>query len=178
MMRSPNLVSMARVLAWGAGYGAALMVAYHYAALPAELPLSRWTVAPKNMFFALRVPLINLAMIGLSDLLARALIRAPADHRLAAERSAAALLCTAGIKSWLAAKQILSLPDANRPNSVAAFIAIVVGVSVAAWFARPLLGAGVVSALRSTRFERVLGALLLVMIVVLNLPLVALPLFL
>jgi hypothetical protein len=177
MMRAPGLVSLARVLAWGAGYGSALIVAYDYAGLPDELPLSRWTVAPKTMFFALRIPLINLAMIGLCDLLARSLSRVPDEHRLAGERAGAALLCTAGVKAWLASKEILSLPEANRSSAAAAFIVVVVGLSIAAWFARPLLGQGGARALRSTRLEQVLGAFLLIMIAILNLPLVALRLF-
>lgn len=176
-MRSPGLVSLARVLAWGAGYGAAFIVAYDYAGLPEELPLTRWAVAPKTMFFALRVPLINLAIIGLCDLMARSLIRAPEEHRLAAERAGAALLCTAGVKAWLASKEILSLPEPHRAGAAAAFIAIVIGLSIAAWFARPLIGQGGLRALRSTRLEQVLGALLLIMIAILNLPLVALRLF-
>jgi hypothetical protein len=36
---------LARVLALGAGYRAAFLVAYHYPELPDELPLSRRTVA-------------------------------------------------------------------------------------------------------------------------------------
>jgi hypothetical protein len=177
-MRAPKLIALARVLAWGAGYGAALIVAYDYAALPDELPLSRWSVAPKSMFFALRVPLINLAMIGLCDLIARSLKRAPEEQRLAAERTAAALLCTAGLKAWLATKQILSWPDGSRPSAAAAFIVVVLGVCLAAWFARPLLAPTVSPLLRFTRTERMLGASLVAMIVVLNLPLVALRLFL
>jgi len=178
LMRPPRFVALARVLAWGAGYGAALVVAYNYERLPDELPLTRWTVAPKSMFFALRVPLINLAMIGLSDILARGLSRAPAEHRVAAEQSAVALLCTAGIKAWLAGKEIMSWPEANRWNAMAAFGAVAIGLSLAAWYARSLLTEGVLGALRSTRLERVLGALLLLAIAVLNLPLVARSLFL
>jgi hypothetical protein len=117
-------------------------------------------------------------MIGLCDLLARILRRAPAEHHLAAERVGAALLCTAGLKAWLATKEILSWPDGSRPSAVAAFIVVVLGVSMAAWFARPLLGAGVSPLPRSTRFERMIGASLVAMIVLLNLPLVALRLFL
>jgi hypothetical protein len=176
-MRPPGLVSLARVLAWGAGYGAILIVAYDYAGLPDELPLSRWTVAPKTMFFALRVPLINLAMIGLSDLLARSLIRVPQEHRPSAERAGAALLCTAGVKAWLASKEILSLPEPNRSSAAAAFIVVVTGLCIAAWFARPLLGQGGIRGLHSTRLEQALGALLIIMIAILNLPLVALRLF-
>jgi hypothetical protein len=177
-MRAPKLVGVARVLAWGAGYGAALMVAYFYSALPDELPLSRWAVAPKSMFFALRVPLIHLAAIGLSDLLARGLTRAPTEHRLSAERAGAALLCAAGVDAWLAAREILSLPEPNHQSAAASFLVVVIGLTLAAWFARPLVSGGVTAALRSTRLERAIGASLLAMIVFLNLPLVALRWFL
>lgn len=177
-MRPPKLIPLARVLAWGAGYGAAFVVAYDYAALPDELPLSRWTVAPKSMFFALRVPLINLAAIGLCDLIARSLSRAPAEHRQAAERAGMALLCTAGLKAWLATQEILSWPEGDRPSAAAAFVVVVVGLTLTLWFARPLLGSGLAPLLRSTPLERVLGISLVAMIVLLNLPLVALQLFL
>jgi hypothetical protein len=173
VIRAPGFVGMARVLAWGAGYGAAFLVAYNYALLPDELPLSRWTVAPKSMFIALRVPLVNLSMIGLCELMTRSLSRVPGEHRLDAQRVAAALLCTAGLKAWLATKEILSLPEDSRSSAVASFIVVVVGLLLAAWFARPLLETGAVRNLRSTRFEQVLGALLLIAIALLNLPLVA-----
>lgn len=172
-MLAPKFVAMARVLAWGAGYGAAFIVAYNYAMLPDELPLTRWTVAPKSMFIALRIPLVNLSMIGLCELMARSLSRIPGEHRLAAERVAAALLCTAGLKAWLATKEILSLPEANRSSGAASFVVVLVGLLLAAWFARPLLDSGAVRSLRSTRFEQVLGALLIAAIALLNLPLVA-----
>jgi len=90
--RSPRFLGLARVLAWGAGYGAALIVAYDYPSLPDELRLSRWTMAPKSMFLALRVPLINLAMIGLCEILARILGRAPPEQKHVAECAGAALL--------------------------------------------------------------------------------------
>lgn len=159
------------MLAWGAGYGAALLVAYAYPTLPDELSLSRWTVAPKSMFFALRVPLINLATIGLCELLARILRRVPAEQRQVGECAGAALLSTAGIKALLAGIDIVGT---NRPsNAFVALAVVATGLSLAAWFAQPLLASGGLRALRSTRTERVLGALLLLAIVVLNLPLLS-----
>ena len=175
--RAPSLLAAVRVLAWGAGYGAAFVVAYDYAGLPDVLPLSRWTSAPKSMFFAVRVPLIHLAGIGLCELVARCASRVPAEHRLAAERAAAALLSTAGVKAWLAAKDIVGLPEPDPANRVAAFVVVVAGLLLTAWYARPLLDAQGVRALRSTRLERVLGMCLVALIVLLNLPLVAPGLF-
>jgi hypothetical protein len=177
LRRVPSILALARVLAWGAGYGAAFLVAYTYPELPDELPLSRWTVAPKSMFFALRVPLINLATIGLCELLARALRRAPDDQQKFAELAGAALLSTAGAKALLGALAIVRLPDANPAHSVVSLVVVATGLSLAAWFARPLLAGAGVRGLRSTRLEQVLGALLLVALVVLNLPLAAPGLF-
>jgi hypothetical protein len=160
------------VLAWGAGYGAALVVAYAYPSLPDELLLSRWTLAPKSMFFALRVPLINLATIGLCELLARTLSRAPAEQRHAAECAGAALLGTAGVKALLGGIAIVRA-DERPSGAIVSFVIVATGLSLAAWFAQPLLAGGGLRALRSTRVERVLGAVLLLAIVLLNLPLVS-----
>jgi hypothetical protein len=170
--RSPRFLGLARVLAWGAGYGGALVVAYAYPSLPDELRLSRWTVADKSMFFALRVPLINLASIGLCEILARILRRAPPEQRHVAEWAGAALLCTAGIKALLAAIGIVSWPAPRASNAVVAFLVVATGLSLAAWFAQPLLASGGWRALRSSRLERVLGAGLLLAIGLLNLPLI------
>jgi len=175
--RSARFLGLARVLAWGAGYGAALIVAYDYPALPDELRLSRWTMAPKSMFFALRVPLINLATIGLCELLARILSRAPSEQKHVAECAGAALLCTAGIKALLAGIEIVRWSTPRPSNALVAFVVVATGLSLAAWFAQPLIGAGAWRQLRSTRFEQLLGASLLAVIVALNLPLVVPGLF-
>lgn len=175
--RAPSLIALARVLAWGAGYGAALIVAYDYQGLPEELPLSRWTAAPKTMFMAVRVPLAHLALIALCELLARCLLRAPAEHRPAAERTAAALLCAAGLKAWLSAKAIISLPDVSPALGAASFAVMAAGVVLGAWFARTLIGSGAARTLRFTRTERALGALLIAALLVLSAPLVAPALF-
>jgi hypothetical protein len=171
--RSPHFLGLARVLAWGAGYGGALVVAYAYPSLPDELRLSRWTVADKSMFFALRVPLINLASIGLCEILARILSRAPTEQRHIAECAGAALLCTAGIKALLAAIELVRWPAPRPSSGVVALVIVATGLSLAAWFAQPLLGSGGLRALRSTRLERALGAALLLAIGLLNLPLIA-----
>lgn len=170
--RSPRFLGLARVLAWGAGYGGALLVAYAYPSLPDELALSRWTLAPKSMFFALRVPLINLASIGLCEVLARVLGRAPVEQRHVGEWAGAALLCTAGIKALLGALEIIRWPPSRASNAVASFVIVGVGFSLAAWFAQPLLGSGAWRTLRSTRLESVIGAALLLAIALLNLPLI------
>jgi hypothetical protein len=172
-MRAPSLLTLTRVLAWGAGYGAAFVVAYNYEALPDELPLSRWTVAQKSMFFAVRVPLIHIAMLGLCELLARSASRVPGEHRQAAERAATALLCTAGAEAWLVAREILLLPGSSPALTLAQLVLVATGLSIAGWHARPLLERGAVRALRWTRVEQVLSALLLATIIALNLPLVA-----
>jgi hypothetical protein len=172
-MRAPSLLTLTRVLAWGAGYGAAFVVAYNYEALPDELPLSRWTVAQKSMFFAVRVPLIHIAMIGLCELLARSASRFAGEHRQPAERAATALLCTAGAEAWLVAKEILLLPGASPTLTAGQLLLVAVGLSIAAWYARPLFESGALRALRWTRVEQVLCGLLLATIIALNLPLVA-----
>ena len=169
VLRSPSLLGLARLLAWGAGYCAAFVVAYDYAQLPDELPLSRWSTAHKTMALALRVPLAHLAFIGLCELAARCLSRAPAEQRPAAERVGATLLCTAGVKAWLAAKEVINLPEADPTTTLASFLVMVTGCLLAAWFVRPLLGSHLWSSLRATRLEQALAALLVALIAVLNL---------
>jgi hypothetical protein len=169
-MRAPRLISLARTLAWIAGYGAAFMVAYAYASLPDELPFSYSRFAAKSMFAALRVPAINLLMIGLTDLLARGASRSLPEHRQAAERAGATLLCAAGVKAWLAAKELLSLPDADPRVRIAGVVTVVGGVALAAWFARPLWAPEAYRQLRWTRVELLLAGVLVLAIVGLNLP--------
>ncbi len=175
--RVASFLSLARTLAWGAGYGAALVVAYHYPELPEELPLSRWTVAPKSMFLALRVPLINLAMIGICELSTRILRRAPEQQQRLAELTGAALLCTAGCKALLDALAIVRSPGPSSANAVVSVLVVATGLSLAVWFGRPLLAGSRVRELRLTRLERALGAVLMATIVALNLPLIAPRLF-
>lgn len=169
-MRAPRLISLARTLAWFAGYGAAFMVAYAYASLPDELPLSYSSFANKSMFAALRVPAINLLMIGLTDVLARGASRSAPEHRPAAERAGATLLCAAGVKAWLAAKELLSLPDPDPAIRIGGVVTVVVGVVLAAWFARPLWAPEAYRHLRWTTLELLLAGVLVLAIIGLNLP--------
>jgi hypothetical protein len=148
------------------------MVAYAYLQLPEELPLSRWTSAPKSMFLALRIPVINLLTIGLAELLARALSRVPAEHRLAAERVAATLLVTAGVKAWFVSKELLALPSPSPMIRVGSFVIVATGLSLAGWFAYPLWEGKVLRGLRWTPLEWILVGSAVAGIIVLNLPLV------
>lgn len=169
-MRS-RLIALARVLSWLAGYGAAFMVAYAYAALPDDLPFSRWTSAPKTLFLALRIPAINLMMIGLADLLSRSLSRSLPEHRTAAERVGATLLCTAGFKAWIAAREILAWPDPSPAIRVAGILTVAGGVALATVFARPLFAPRAYQQLRWTRVELTVACVLVASVVLLNLPL-------
>lgn len=169
-MRAPKLVSLARTLAWFAGYGAAFMVAYAYASLPDELPLSYSRFASKSMFAALRVPAINLLMIGLTDLLARGASRASPENRPAAERASATLLCAAGVKAWLAAKELLSLPEPAPAIRIGGVAVVVGSLALAAWFARPLWAPEAYRQLRWTTLELLLAGVVVLAIVGLNLP--------
>jgi hypothetical protein len=170
-VRASRLIALARVLAWFAGYGAAFMVAYAYAALPDDLPLSRWTNEPRSLFFALRIPAINLLMIGLADLLARALSRSPSEHRTGAEWAGATLLCTAGVKAWLAAREILAWPHPSPLIRVGGVLSVVIGIGLAAFFARPLFAPDAYRQVRWTRIEMVLAVTLVAGVLLLNLPL-------
>jgi hypothetical protein len=109
----------------------------------------------------------------LCEIVARVLSRAPAEHRHVAEWASAALLCTAGIKALLSAIEIVSWPAPKTSNVVVAFLVVATGLSLAVWFAQPLLANGGLEALRSTRLERAFGALLVLSILLLNLPLVS-----
>src|SRR5688572_9744754 len=168
-MRAPRLIALARAMAWFAGYGAAFMVAYAYASLPDDLTLSSG-LSPaggvqKTMFSALRVPIINLMMIGLADLLARSASRSLREHREAAERACATLLCAAGLKAWLAARDVLSWPEPEASVRIAGVATIAGGVALAAWFARSLWAPRAYQHLRWTRLELGLACVLIAGIV-------------
>jgi len=147
------------------------MVAYSYAAQPDDMPLSHFASEPKTLFVALRIPAINLMMIGLADLLSRSLSRSLPEHRTAADRVGATLLCTAGVKAWIAAREILAWPDPSPAIRIAGVLTVAGGLALAAAFARPLFAPRAYQQLRWTRVELTVACVLVASVVLLNLPL-------
>lgn len=137
---SPSVLRLARLFVWIAAVSGVLVVAMGYAALPAELPVTRWTSAAKTPLLALRVPLINLLSLLCIVLLERPLARSHAagPWRENAMMTLTALFGTLGVKAVLEAFEILRLPavDAWMPWVLAAVIAG--GLSLAAVTGLPL----------------------------------------
>lgn len=175
-MRGPRLIALARAVAWFAGYGAAFMVAYASANLPGDLSPSTALPAARDVatgiLLALRIPIINLMTIGLTDLFARGASRSLREHQQAAERTCATLLCAAGLKAWIAARELLAWPEPDASTRVAGVVTIVGGLALAAWYARPLWAPRAYQHLRWTRLELGIASVLLLGIIGLNVSMV------
>jgi fatty acid desaturase len=144
-----------------------------YDSLPATIPVTRWIAAPKSLFIALRIPLINLMTLGLIELLSLGLQRAKQFGR--ADAVVAVLLLTAAAKAGLEAAGILMLPVSFSWTLIPLVAVISVGLATAAFLGRDFLHPVRWRQLRMTRLETA-GALALVMgIGALNLPLVLRP---
>jgi hypothetical protein len=94
-------------VAIGVGVCAGVAVAVAYPGLPPVLPVSRWQMEPKSPVIALRVPLINLAMIGLALVAWRATARP--EPRIA-QRIGPILVATAVAKAVLEAAALVTEP--------------------------------------------------------------------
>jgi len=107
--RTHPVGTLARVgaAAIAVGVCACVAVAIAYPALPAMLPVSRWQLEPKSPVIALRLPLINLAMIGFALVAWRALARSE-PH--VARRLGPLLMATAVAKAVIEAVELLAQP--------------------------------------------------------------------
>ncbi len=161
---------VARIVAWTVAVGAVGAVILAYDSLPDELPVSRWTSAPKSPFIALRVPLINLLTIGLIELLSPGLHRAKQFARPSAVVTV--LLLTAAAKAALEAVGILLLPVSFYWTLIPLVVVLAVGLGTAAFLGREILHSQRWRQLHMSRLETA-GVLVLVAgNVVLNLPIV------
>ncbi len=159
-----------RVVAWIAAAGAVVAVLVGYDKLPANIPVTRWTVAPKSLFIALRVPLINLMTIGLVEIVSPALHRATRFKR--ADAVVSVLLLTAAAKAGIEAGGILV---SNVPSSwtlVPLVAVLLVGLGTAAFLGREFLQPRTWQQLQLTQRELTGVVGLVIGIVALNLPLV------
>jgi hypothetical protein len=163
--------SAARVIAWAIALGAVCAVAISYDALPAELPVTRWTTAPKSLFLALRVPLINLLSLGLIEVLWRGLRRLKDFER--ADAILAALSLTVAAKAGIEAAGILMLPVPFTWTLIPLIVVLAAGLGAAAFFGQDLFRHERWQKLQMTRLETAAAVALVAGIVVLNLPLFA-----
>jgi hypothetical protein len=108
----PSVLKLFRLFAFTATLGGVFILAIGYAALPAEIPITRWSVASKSPLLVLRVPLINLLTLLLILVFERALVRAHAASRLRdnAMMTLTALFATLGVKSFMETFELLVLP--------------------------------------------------------------------
>lgn len=169
-MQNSFLVA-ARTLAWIVAVGAVIVVAASYRSLPDSIPLTQWTYAPKSLLLVVRVPLINVLTVGLVELLARSVARAPVRGAAAA---IVALFLTAAAKSGIEAAGLLLLPRPIAWTLWPLGAVLVVGLGTATFFAREYFEPERWRQLRLTRHEAIVAALLASGIAALNLPL-ALP---
>jgi hypothetical protein len=159
-----------RVVAWITAVGAVVAVIIGYDTLPADIPVTRWTVAPKSLFIVLRVPLVNLMTIGLIELLSPALHRTKQFSR--ADAVVAVLLLTAAAKAGIEAGGILVSTVPSYWTLVPLVAVLFVGLGTAAFLSREFLQPQRWRQLQLTWLEITGAAALVTGIVALNLPLV------
>jgi hypothetical protein len=158
-----------RAIAWVLAIGAVAAVAVGYDSLPDMLPVTRWTDAPKSMFIALRVPVVNLLTLGLAEVLSPGIRRA--TDLKTGDAIEATLLLTAAAKACLEAIGILLLP-ASTSWSVAPLAAVlVIGLGMTALLGRGLRFGQQWRKMQMTRPESAAALAIVIGMVVLNLPL-------
>lgn len=160
---------IARIVAWILAVGAVGAVAISYDSLPDELPVTRWTSAPKSLLLALRVPLINLLTVGLVELLSPGLHRVKNFHH--ADGLVSILLLTAAAKAVIEATGILLLPKPFSWTMLPLAVVLAVGLGTAAFLGRDLLESQRWKEMKMTRAETFAAATFVSAIVLLNLPL-------
>lgn len=166
-----GLIVATRVIAWVVVAGAVCAVAIGYDSLPATLPITRWTTAPKSVFLALRVPLINLMTLGLIEVLSPGLRRVQSFDR--ADAILTTLLLTVAAKAGIEAAGILMLPTPFTWTLMPLVGVLSVGLAMAVFFGRDLLRRERWKEMRMTRLETTGALAIVTAIVVLNLPLFA-----
>jgi hypothetical protein len=160
---------LTRIFAWAIGIAALVLVAMRYDSLPAVLPLTRWSSAPKTWLTALRVPGICLLSIGLVEVLCASVRRAPDFAR--GSLLTAILLLTAAWKSAAAAISLVLLP-ARLAWLDALWIGLTyVGVGLALWVGKDLRHGGRLRRLKWTKPEALLFAALGLLLLALQIPL-------
>jgi hypothetical protein len=156
------------VLAWMVALGAVGAVIIGYDTLPDEIPVTRWSVAPKSLLIVLRVPLINLITIGLIEVLSGALHRAKQFNH--ADAVMAVLLLTAAAKAGIEAGGILA---SNMPpfwTLISLVAVLLVGLGTAAFLSREFLQPERWRQLQMTRLETIGVVVLVAGFLALNLP--------
>ncbi len=169
-MNTRNLV-MTRVVAWAIATSVVGAVAVGYESLPAMIPVTRWTEAPKSLLIALRVPLINLMSVGMIESLSPSLRRIKDFHR--ADGVVAVLLLTAAAKAAIEGAGILMLPRSFAWTLIPLVTVLLAGIASASYIGRQLMDPRRWSELKMTATESVAAIACLIGIAILNLPLLA-----
>lgn len=158
-----------RWASWAVVSGCLVAVLLSYGRLPDELPLSRWTSAPKSWLLAVRVPLINLLSLGLVDVLSASIARIP--RFVEGRRLRLLLLAVVSGKALLETAELMLLPARPLLLPLALGAVVATGLVSAIVLARPLWNDGRWMELVATRSEVAWCVVLLVGIFTLNLPL-------
>jgi hypothetical protein len=163
-----------RSICWLLCVASVMLVIACYGSLPNEFPVSRWTTAPKTLFLAVRVPLINLASLALIELLTANLRRAAPIVSGAERNFYFCLLATVAAKSVIETIEIVYLANFETPLcKYGLMVVVAAGLSAAAYYFTRVESARKQAICQTTRSTNILIGLLLMAIVVLNLPLVA-----
>lgn len=149
--------------------GAVCAVMLRYDALPETIPVTRWTSAAKSPLVALRIPLINLLMLGLVEVLLSSLRRTLPIRR--AHAVASVLLLTAAAKACIEGVAIVALPTPLDWTVLPLIAVIAAGLGTAVFLCRELLENSRWRHLTMTKRETTLTLVLVAGIAILNVPL-------
>lgn len=147
-------------------FGALATVALCYDTLPEQLPVTRWSHAPKTWLLALRVPFINLGTLAGATLLARALRRH--DASAATERAISALCLTTALKAATEAAELLALPTTSALTPALLLLVVLAGLGFAGHQLHPTLSSGRWREVRWTTGEHVVGGLVALCVVAMS----------
>lgn len=156
-----------RLCAWGVALAALGLVVVGYEHLHATLPVTRWTTAPRSPLVALRIPVINLLMLVLIDILRRVLARSAQGDRWIGVLIP--LYATGAAKAAIEAGELVAWPSTSTWSVIALLGVVAAGLSWAAGRALPLLSTGWRRDVRFTTGECAGVALAMLAIVALQL---------
>jgi hypothetical protein len=161
------MTRIVRLCAWGVVLAALCLVVAAYEHLPATLPVTRWTTAPRSPLIALRIPAINLLMLVLIEILRRVLARSPHGDRWIGVLTP--LYAAGAAKAAIEAGALMAWPATSVRSVIALLFVVAGGLAWAARRALPLRATDWRRDLRLTAAEQASIAAVVLAIVALQL---------
>lgn len=156
-------MKLVRIIAWITCLGAILAIWLRYDSLPSPIPVTRWSLLPKTITIALRIPIINFITLLLLEILSRSLLRL--SHPAPIQTALCLLYTLVAAKAVVEAVELLLLPAQHRVIPLLLLIGVAATLGVIGWLLKPMLTDGAWKKMEFTRGEKIaavaLGALYL-----------------